>query len=410
MNYVDPRGYYNIAWLSLQALVFLYNAWVIPFRAVFPQSNVFYWFILDYLGDFIYVVDVIYYKKRLLYMEDGFWIKERRKLIRHYVRDGHFRYDIVSLLPTDILYMWFGSDFVILRIPRLLKAYAYWEFIGRLDSMLAKPYFLRIFKTVNYMLYLIHLNACAYYLFSDWGPGIGSNSFVYDGKGNAYIRCFYFATKTATSIGKNKKPETVPEIIFMTASWLMGVFVFAILIGDIRDIVATSRHNIMAFQRRLDAVNVYLTDNKVSNHLQEKVKTWMNYTWAQQKTFDENKILDFLPLKLRTDIAMRVHYKTLSKVKLFRNCETGLIKDLVVLLRPVIYLDGDYICKQGDIGTEMFIIQMGQVNVMSRSNSKRILVTLEPGSVFGEIALLGVNGMNKRTADVVSLGKNIIYY
>ena len=49
----------------------------------------------------------------------------------------------------------------------------------------------------------------------------------------------------------------------------------------------------------------------------------MSYTWSTQKSFDENKILEFLPLKMRTDIAMRVHFSTLGKVKLFRNCEPG---------------------------------------------------------------------------------------
>eukprot|EP00095_Tigriopus_kingsejongensis_P000955 snap_masked-scaffold83_size396513-processed-gene-0.1 protein:Tk00955 transcript:snap_masked-scaffold83_size396513-processed-gene-0.1-mRNA-1 annotation:"cyclic nucleotide-gated cation channel beta-1" len=406
LEYIDPRGYINIFWLSLQALVFLYNAWVIPLRFFFPftqnADNLFIWLLCDYCGDLIYLLDLLVYKHRLLYMENGFWVKDRRRLTIHYVTKGTFGYDLMALMPTDILYIWLGMRFTIVRFPRLIKVIAFWEFIYRLDAVMAKPYILRIVKTVNYMLYLIHLNACAYYAMSDW-EGIGSNTFVYNGQGSAYIRCFYFATKTATSIGKNKKPTNIPEILFMTASWLMGVFVFAILIGDIRDIVSNARKSASSFQKQMDAVADYMNRNRVNKEVQGRVKMWMHYTWELQKSFDEAKVLEFLPLKTRTDIAMRVHYPTLVKVKLFRNCEPGLLKDLVIKLRPVIYLPGDHICRKDDIGTEMFIIQSGQVHVLGGLKG-HILCTLGEGSVFGEIALLGVGGMNKRTADVVSVG------
>lgn len=62
------------------------------------------------------------------------------------------------------------------------------------------PAQVRIGKTLFYIFYLIHLNACAYYAMSAY-EGLASNGWVYDDEGNAYIRCFYFATKTATSIG-----------------------------------------------------------------------------------------------------------------------------------------------------------------------------------------------------------------
>ena len=60
---------------------------------------------------------------------------------------------------------------------------------------------------------------------------------------------------------------------------------------------------------------------------------------------------------------MRVHYSILGKVKLFKNTDPGLLKDLVVLLKLVIYLPGDYICRKGDQGKEMFIIKTGRVQV-----------------------------------------------
>ena len=119
------------------------------------------------------------------------------------------------------------------------------------------------------------------------------------------IRCFYFATKTATSIGKNKKPTNIAEIVFMTGSWLLGVFVFAILIGDIKDIVNNARRDRTQFQRRLDTVVKYMSDNRVAKPVQDRVKQWMTYTWQHHKIFDENKLLEFLPMKMRTDIAMR---------------------------------------------------------------------------------------------------------
>ena len=98
----------------------------------------------------------------------------------------------------------------------------------------------------------------------------------------------------------------------------------------------------------------------------------------------------------------------MSKVKLFQDCDQGLLKELVTKLRPIIMLPGDYVCRKGDIGREMYIIQSGFVMVMGPpapdTKNRKVLVTLGQGSVFGEIALLGVAGIGRRTADVISQG------
>ena len=86
-----------------------------------------------------------------------------------------------------------------------------------------------------------------------------------------------------------------------------------------------------------------------------------------------------------------------------------LFQELVVKLRPIIYLPGDYICRKDDIGREMYIVQSGFVQVLGGQDGRTCLVTLSEGSVFGEIALLGVGGMNRRTADVVSQGYSNLF-
>ena len=56
---------------------------------------------------------------------------------------------------------------------------------------------------------------------------------------------------------------------------------------------------------------------------------------------------------------------------------------------------------KGEVGKEMYIVKSGRVDVIGGNpGSEKLLASLTAGSVFGEIALLQIDGMDKRTADV----------
>ncbi|CAG9784173.1 unnamed protein product [Diatraea saccharalis] len=407
---IDPQGRGYISWLFLVTFCHSYNAWCIALRATFPYQtpeNTPYWMVADYFCDIVYLLDVALVKPRLMFLHEGFWVDNTKETRKNYRKKLQYKFDIISLTPLDLLYIHFGTQMVILRFPRLLKLQTFWEFHQAMDRVLSSPYVVRIGKTLFYIFYLIHLNACAYYAMSYY-IGLGSNDWVYDNQGNAYIRCFYFATKTATSIGKNPKPENTEEYLFMTAAWLMGVFVFALLIGQIRDIIATATRARTEYRQTVDGCARYLRRLGTARALRRRVTCWFNYTWTQQRCFDESSILNSLPFNMKRDVALAVHMSTLSKVQLFRDCSDSLLRDLVLQLRPVSFLPGDVVVRKGDVGHQMYIIKSGECFVMSQ-DEKEVLATLREGSVFGEISLLGIEGLRRRTATVRSRGYSNLF-
>ncbi|EMP32537.1 Cyclic nucleotide-gated cation channel beta-1 [Chelonia mydas] len=239
----------------------------------------------------------------------------------------------------------------------------------------------------------------AFFEFNDRLEAILSKAYVY-----SYIRCYYWAVKTLITIGGLPDPQTLFEILFQLLNYFTGVFAFSVMIGQMRDVVGAATAGQTYYRSCMDSTIKYMNFYKIPKSVQNRVKTWYEYTWHSQGMLDESELMGQLPDKMRLDIAIDVNYDIVSKVALFQGCDRQMIFDMLKRLRSVVYLPNDYVCKKGEIGREMYIIQAGQVQVLGGPDGKTVLVTLKAGSVFGEISLLAVGGGNRRTANVVAHG------
>ncbi|MFC1553529.1 Crp/Fnr family transcriptional regulator [candidate division KSB1 bacterium] len=74
-----------------------------------------------------------------------------------------------------------------------------------------------------------------------------------------------------------------------------------------------------------------------------------------------------------------------------------------VLIKKLIekYEPGDYLCREGDLGREMFIVKTGKFQVLKEmGNTEMVLEELGPKDFYGEMALFG---QNKRPTSVKAL-------
>ncbi|XP_035855049.1 cyclic nucleotide-gated cation channel beta-3 isoform X2 [Sander lucioperca] len=403
---IDPfTDLIYVMWLFCVVAAWNWNVWLIPVRWAFPYQtpeNLHLWLLMDYTCDFIYILDILVFQPRLQFVRGGDIVCDKKDMRDNYMTTERFKMDIISLFPMEIFYFFTGVN-SLLRFPRLLKYMAFFEFNDRMEAVMKKAYIYRVIRTSSYLLYSLHINACLFYWGSDY-EGLGSTKWVYNGKGNAYIRCYYFAVKTLITIGGLPDPTTVFEICFQLINYFVGVFAFSIMIGQMRDVVGAATAGENYYRACMDSTIKYMNNYHIPRDVQNRIKTWYDYTWKSQGMLDEQELLVQLPTKMRLDMAVDVNYSIISKVALFQGCDRQMVFDMLTRLKSVVYLPGDFVCKKGEIGREMYIIKQGEVQVVGGPDLQTVFVTIRAGSVFGEISLLAGGGGNRRTANVKAHG------
>lgn len=202
------------------------------------------------------------------YLEQGLLVKDEKLLRDGYIASFQFRLDVISMLPTDILYLYFGLDYPEIRINKLLRIGRMMEFFTRTETKTNYPNIFRIANLIMYILIIIHWNACFYFSFSK-SIGFGADEWVYPALddpeepafGEAmrkYSFSLYWSTLTLTTIGETPPPALDSEFLFHVIDFLVGVLIFATIVGNIATMISNMNAAQAQFQARIDNIKHYM--------------------------------------------------------------------------------------------------------------------------------------------------------
>ncbi len=380
-------------------LVALAGTIITSYRLTFHiyDFDALYWIITA-----LYLLDIPYsfnqsVKKGLVVYTD------RRSIARFYLR-GWFAVDLLSSIPFGYFFFLLPGDLTttigaildfimitkLLKMLKISKVSAIFRDIR--ESLSVNPALMRLVTFGFWFVTAVHLMACGWIAI---GASETSRS-AWD----QFLRALYWCVTTIATIGYGDyapNHDSNVQIAYTIVVMVFGVGMYGYIIGNVSSLIANIDVARANYQKKMEEINDFLHTKKVPAALQGRVRNYYAYLWETQKSVSSVSMTEELPHTLSMEILLFLNRSILEKVSLFKNANEIFIREIVQLLRPMVFLPDDFIIRQGEYGDCMYFLSNGDVEILV--NGSRVAV-LGQGSPFGETAL--IQG-EKRTASVRAL-------
>jgi voltage-gated potassium channel len=202
-----------------------------------------------------------------------------------------------------------------------------------------------------------------------------------------YIKCFYWALTTLTTIGYG---DIVPinniGRIYTCIIMIIGVGMYGVVIGSITRMISNADKHKEQSREKMNDLILFMRHYMIPTPLQSAAIKHYNHIYSKRLSENDDKIIADLPHALQNEMQIYMKIKLISSIAIFNNCSPQCLKDVAVQLHQIYSSPGDLIIKIGDHGEEMFILSHGTVDIFIHSDDK--LASLHDGQIFGEVALL----------------------
>ena len=208
-----------------------------------------------------------------------------------------------------------------------------------------------------------------------------------------YTQCVYGAFLML--IGENIEPSKGAEQLFAIGVMLVGACLYAIIFGQMAVIINNLNRASSRYQEHLGNMQEHMKNLRLPLHTQKRIREYFSEMWALNRALDRSQFFDGLSTAQRGGALIFLYGEMVQKVPFFAAMESTCLLRLVKILDNDMFLTGDYLIRENELGGEMYFLRRGTVAVFKLSNPENVFCYLSDGAYFGEVAL--VRGI-RRTA------------
>lgn len=180
-------------------------------------------------------------------------------------------------------------------------------------------------------------------------------------------------------------PQSLTDMWLTMLSMISGATCYAMFLGHATNLIQSLDSSRRQYREKVKQVEEYMAYRKLPRDTRNKITEYFEHRY-QGKFFDEELILGELSEKLREDVVNYNCRALVASVPFFANADPSFVSEVVTKLQYEVFQPGDIIIKEGTIGSKMYFIQEGIVDIVMGNGE--VATSLSDGSYFGEICLL----------------------
>ncbi|KAJ3364162.1 Kinesin-like protein kif27 [Allomyces javanicus] len=457
-----PNTKLGTGWRLLAMGAAVAQSILIPYQVAFAVDSNSVALTFNNIAWAILIVDIVLGFRTAFINLDGQVVAHPRAMAVHYLR-SRFVLDVVANFPIEVFApTLYAQGYRSLRLNRVLSLYKAMTWIREEEMKLTGSLLVQAYKFLLMVIVVIHYYACIWWIIGlppattsasmtvapepdvvvqprsafslSWLPLVrGASSpttttpatimtwSMYDpSRHNSvdlhahelddhtsikYVYSAYWVLNMLTVPGyADLEAPNFQEKTIGLAMFLSGLILFGYVTASVTSILANRDSQRSRYQQKLLSVRQYMDHNHFDATTRKRVSAYYNYLWKRNKGIDAKTIFTDLPTTFQAELALGINGHIIGKVPLFQDTEIGFMRMLSLALQPVLFLPNEYVVKKGDIGSEMFFIHKGRVDVVSEDGCQ-VFASMHEGSFFGEIAFFS----RPRTASIRAATYTDIY-
>ena len=185
--------------------------------------------------------------------------------------------------------------------------------------------------------------------------------------------------------GTDFQAINLAEYTFSIAMMIIGGGIYAVMVGDVANVVGNLDEAGNEFKRVMDNLNTYMAANHFEYELQVKLRSYFGHCKNLFASQYHRATLQKMSPVLRGEVANHESGGWVVQIPFFRKAPRRelreIITEIAMAIMPEVYVPDDVIVSRGSINRVLYVMEQGLVVLNVPGSMPQFLYT---GAVFGE--------------------------